>query len=165
MARAGRPTKSDPRFDRVPFLIEKQENEEVKKILSETGIDAGDSYIRSALVWAAFYNNTNLLVWLLDNQADVNHQDRNGYSALHFAAQEKNEVVVKILLEAGAQIDIMDIYGNTPLWTAIFSAKGNNKLVKLCIQAGANLDSLNNYQRTTRQLAETIAGLDLETLR
>ena len=165
MARAGRPSKSDPRLDGVPFLIEKQDNEEVKRILTETGIDAGDSYLRTALLWAAFYDNSNLLNWLIDNQADVNRQDRNGYSALHFAAQEKRVEVAKLLLEAGAQIDVLDIHGNTPLWTAVFSAKGDMRLVQLYVQSGANLDSLNKYQRAPRQLAETIAGVDLETLR
>ncbi|WP_208130734.1 ankyrin repeat domain-containing protein [Hymenobacter sp. KCTC 23674] len=149
----------------MPFLIEKQDNEEVKRILAETGIDAGDGYSTSALLWAAIYTNNTLLAWLIDNRADINHQDRDGYTALHCAAERKNELGAKLLLEAGAQIDIADIHGNTPLWTAVFNAKGDMRLVQLYVQAGANLDNLNKYQRTPRQLAETIAGIDLETLR
>lgn len=164
MARAGRPSKSDSRFDDVPFLIEKQNNEQVKRILAETGINAGDGYLRSALVWAAFYNNTELLVWLIDNKADVNHQDRNGYSALHFAGQEKNEAAAEMLLDAGADPNVTDSHGNNPLWTAVFNAKGDLRIVKLYVQKGANLDSLNRYQKTPKELAKTVAGLDLDTL-
>jgi uncharacterized protein len=89
MARPGRPNKSDPRIDEITFDIEKGDNERVKRLLAEVGVDASDSYLRTALIWATFYNNISLLSWLIDNGANVNHQDRNGYSALHFAGQEK----------------------------------------------------------------------------
>ena len=87
MARPGRPNKSDPRIDEITFDIEKGDNERVKRLLTEVGVDASDSYLRTALIWATIYGNINLLSWLIDNGANVNHQDRNGYSALHFAGQ------------------------------------------------------------------------------
>jgi ankyrin repeat protein len=165
MARAGRPRKSDPGFNNVPYLIERFDNEEVKRILSDIGLNVSDGYSRSALIWATFYRNNGLLTWLINNQADINQQDRDGYSALHFAAQEKNEEAAKLLLAAGAMIDIVDVHGNTPLWTAVFSARGDTRLIKLYVQAGANLNRVNNYQKTPIELAKTIANIDLEVLR
>jgi ankyrin repeat protein len=164
MARAGRPNKTDPRFDDVDWLIRQHDNEGVKKILSETGIEATDSYLRTTLILAALHKNVDLLRWLIENGANVNHQDRNGYSALHFAAQEKTQEAAKLLLDNGASLELADIHGNTPIWTAIFSAKGELELVKLYVQRGANLDVLNKYQNTPRQLAETFYGNTIDSL-
>lgn len=164
MARAGRPTKSDPRLDAMTFDVQRGENEKVKNLLQEVGVDTGDSYVRTALIWATFYDNVSLLDWLISKGANVNHQDKNGYSALHFAGQEKRFECAIMLLDNGASLELADIHGNTPLWTAIFSAKDDNRLVKLYVEKGANLDHVNKYQRTPRQIAESMGGVDLESI-
>jgi ankyrin repeat protein len=156
MARAGRPTKTDPRFDDVDWLIREHDNEGVKKILSETGIEATDSYLRTALMLATLRKNEDLLSWLIEQGANVNHQDRNGDSALHFAGQEKNEEAAKLLLKASANLDVVDIYGNAPLWRAVFNAKSDLRVVKLYVQGGANLDDLANYPEPFRKIIEAL---------
>jgi ankyrin repeat protein len=161
MAKGGRPNISDPRVEVITFDIEKGNIEKVKQLLLEVGVDACDGYLRTALIWATFYDNINILSWLIDNCANVNHQDRNGYSALHFAGQEKRFDCAKLLIEKGANLELADIYGNTPLWTAVFNSRGDNQLVELYVQNGANLDHINKHQRTPRQMAETFGGFDL----
>lgn len=164
MAIGGRPAKTDSRFEPIPFFIKNGDNEQVKRILSEIGIDAKDSYSRTALIWAAVHKNHALLSWLVNNQANVNQQDKSGYSALHFAAQERNEEAAEKLFDAGANPNLLDIHGNNPLWTAVFNAKGDLRMVKLYIQKGADLNNINKHQMSPKQLAETIAGLDLDKL-
>ena len=164
MAEPGRPYKSDPRIEKIIFKIEKCENEIVKTQLSEIGIDKCDGFKRTPLVWAAFYNNTELLKWLISNGANVNHKDKNGYSALHFAGQERNFESAKMLIENVADIELSDNHGNTPIWTSILNSKGDYSLVKLLVSKGANLDMENNHNMTPRQLAELIVGFDLNTL-
>ena len=164
MAKSGRPNKSDPRVDSITYDIEKGDNEKVKQLLSEVGIDACDGYLRTALIWATFYDNIALLSWLIDNGADINHQDRNGYSALHFAGQEKRFDCAKLLVDKGASLDLPNIHGNVSLWTAIFNSCGDTRLVKLYVKHGANLDHVNKHQKTPRQIAETIAGFDLTSI-
>lgn len=88
MARPGRPNKSDIRIDEMKLDIEKGHNEKVKQLLLEAGIDACDDYLRTALIWSPFFNNIHLLNWVINSGANANHQDKNGYSALHFAAQD-----------------------------------------------------------------------------
>jgi len=39
--------------------------------------------------------------------------------------------VAKTLLAAGAQVDAVNSYGNTPLFTAIFSSRGRGELIQL----------------------------------
>src|SRR5215510_8736681 len=99
MAHPGRPRKCDPRVESLFIDIEKQRNDQVKTILNETGIDAPDGEARTSLINAAAYNNFDLLVWLADHGANLNHQDRIGYSALHFAGQNKLIEIARFLLE------------------------------------------------------------------
>ena len=160
MARPGRPNKSDPRVDNLSYDIRDGNNENVKNILSEVGIDALDGYQRTSLIWTAFYNNTELLKWLIDNEANINHQDRNGFSSLHFAAKEQHFDTAAILINNKADLELKDNNGNTPLMDAIFNSKGDYKTVSLLIESGANLDNLNNHEMTPRLLAESMAGFD-----
>jgi ankyrin repeat protein len=164
MSRPGRPNKSDPRLDAISYSIEKGDNEKVKQLLLEVGVDAADGYLRTSLLWATFFNNITLLNWLIDKGANLNHQDRNGDSALHFAGQEKRLACAELLIDKGANLELSNLYGNTPLWTAIFNSRGDTTLVRLFIQQGANLDHLNKNQKTPRQIAEIIAGFDLTAL-
>ena len=157
MARAGRPNKTDPRFDDVDWLIRQHDNESVKKILSETGIEAADGYLRTALILATLHKNEDLLSWLIEQGANVNHQDRNGDSALHFAGQEKNEAAAKLLLKAGADLNVVDIHGNAPLWRAVFNARDDLRIVNLYVQGGANLDGLDKYPEPFRKIIESVS--------
>jgi uncharacterized protein len=156
--------KFDPRVERIFSDIRDRNNINVIHLLSEVGVDSCDSFLRTSLIWATFYDNLDLLKWLIDNGADVNHQDKVGYSALHFAAQEKNLEPAKLLIYNGASLEIADKHGNTPIWTAIFNSKGDYSLVKLYISKGANLDIENKHNMTPRKLANTIAGFDLNSI-
>ena len=164
MARPGRPNKSDPRVDLITFDIEKGDNEKVKQLFLEVGVDACDRYLRTALIWATFYDNIALLNWLIDKGANINHQDNSGYSALHFAGQEKRFDCAKLLIDKGARLDLPDLHGNISLWTAIFNARGDTRLVELYVQNGANLDHVNKHQSTPRQMAATIGGFVLASI-
>ena len=165
MARSGGPNKTDPRIENVSYDIEKGNNDKLIKLLSELDIDSSDIYLRTPLIWAAFYNNTELLDWLIKNGANIDHQDRNGYSALHFAGQQNSFDSAKLLLDNGANINLKDKHGNPPIWTAIFNSKGDYKLVRLYVLMGADLDNENKHNMTSRKLAETIAGFDLNSIR
>ena len=164
MARAGRPNKSDPRVDALRYEIQNGDNEKAKQLLSEVGIDACDSYLRTALIYSTFYDNMDLLAWLIDNGANINHQDRNGYSALHFAGQEKKLRPAKLLVDKGANLELEDIHGNTPIWNTIFNSKGDTQIVDFYIAKGANLNHVNKHGKTPRQMAEIITGFDLPTI-
>jgi ankyrin repeat protein len=157
MARPGRPNKTDQRVENISYDIRDGNNESVKSILSEVGIDALDGYQRTSLIWAAFYNNTELLKWLIDNGANINHQDRNGFSALHFVANENCFNASMILINNNAELELKDSNGNTPLMNAIFNSNDDYKIITLFIDSGANLDNLNNHEMTPRLLAESLA--------
>lgn len=80
-----------------------------------------------ALMMAAFYGKTDVLKLLIAHGVDVNTylSSSSGFhshaSALHQAIYSTSLDSVKVLLEAGASLDVKDLtYGGTPLGWAIY---------------------------------------------
>jgi ankyrin repeat protein len=57
---------------------------------------------------AAEYNKVDMMHELIDHGADLNLQDDFGDTALMIAAREKNKEASDLLVEAGAQVDILN---------------------------------------------------------
>jgi ankyrin repeat protein len=56
-------------------------------------------------------------------------------------------------------VNVYDIHGNGPLWRAVFAYKqGGPELVRLLLAAGADPDAVNNAGKSSRDLAQTMAG-------
>lgn len=153
MARPGRPRNHDPVADDIRQCIRNADDDAARKLIVKHEIDILDGEACTPLVWAAFHNRPQLLQWIIERGANVNHQDRNGYCALHYAAQEKLADIAEILLNAGAATEMRDVYGNTPLWTAAFSARGDLSVVRLLARHGASFDNRNNAGKTAFDLA------------
>ena len=68
-----------------------------------------------------------------------------------YAADKGHIEIVKFLLEKGANVNIIDNYGNTPLLWAI--DKKHLEMVKLLIENGANLNVENNIGGTPLHIA------------
>ena len=75
---------------------------------------------------------------LVDKGINVNAQDINGWSALHFAVQEQSYTAVKALLENGADTDLLESNGNSALHKAVFYSNNNNDIISLLLVYGAN---------------------------
>lgn len=91
------------------------------EVLLDAGADLQlrhPKYRVTALHQAALGGNAALAGKLLDRQADVNAQDMNGSSPLHYACSHDRVEVAEVLLRRGAQIDAEDDKGNTPLHIA-----------------------------------------------
>lgn len=79
---------------------------------------------------------------------DINRRYRFGnfglYTALHGAVLNNHEGLVSLILKKGAEIDVSDHYGNTPL-----NLSGINYfMVKNLVGRGANIDFKNNRNET-----------------
>ena len=80
---------------------------------------------RSPLI-ASIYNK-NMCSFLLELNANINHQDDDGNTALHLAAAQMQNETAKILIEAKADVRIRNKKGMTPLMLA--SVNINQELV------------------------------------
>jgi len=60
-----------------------------------------DEFDRSELHYAAGDGDATLAGRLISRGADVNLADKNGWTALHFAAQAQSAAVAALLLDAG----------------------------------------------------------------
>ena len=75
---------------------------------------------------------------LISYGADINHQDKNGLTALHVAARGRHSDICRILLENGANAAILDSIKNSPLHYAVSEAndvKVIEELARRCPQA------------------------------
>ena len=74
---------------------------------------------------------------LIENGANVNSKDRDGWTPLHFAAWKDSEEAAKLLLNAKAEVDLEDGIGRPPLHFAAWY--GSPKVAKLLLRSGANV--------------------------
>ncbi|MCD6046830.1 MAG: ankX [Gammaproteobacteria bacterium] len=70
----------------------------------------------------------------------VNFKDHNGQTALHFAAKAGRLECVKALIDIGADINVQDSLGNTPLHCAVYHFMNTDEddVVRLLLQGGAD---------------------------
>ena len=97
---------------------------------------------------------------LLEEGAEPDDVDKAGWCALHFAGQECSEPMVKMLITAGANLELREKYGNTPLMRAVSNYKGDAEVISTLLEAGANPDAQNKSGISPRALANTIANYD-----
>jgi len=120
-------------------------------------IDARDSHLsQTSLMWAAANNNAEIVRILGENGADINARSAElefagitqggpsgflpsgGLTALHHAARENAIQSVEVLLSLGANPNILDPQGISPL--RIAAANANLDLAKILIEGGSNIN-------------------------
>ena len=164
MSRRGRPYKVHDELDQLSQIIGDRDHSALQAVINSHGIDAFDRDNRTALIWASFFGQADLVKWLLDNRANVNFQDGIGFTGLHYCGQEQYLEIATILLKNGADPNITDKHGNTALWTSLFNAKGNFEVVRVLVLNGADPILVNVHGRSTNDLAITIYKKNLNEL-
>lgn len=103
---------------------------------------------------------------LLDGGTDVNGRNKSGSYALNNAAVENEVEVIRILLLRGADPNVQNSQGDTPLICATKYAGGKAATVKLLMEAGTDLTIQDNKGKTAldyandKQQQEAIALLE-----
>jgi uncharacterized protein len=106
-----------------------------------------DEYGRIPLHHASADGDLEVLVRLLESGSSIDAQDDNGWTALHFAAQDRHSKLVDELLKRGANPNLVNSHGNSPLWVSLMNSRGDYSIVKSLLSAGADPDHKNAHGR------------------
>lgn len=127
------------------------DNPELAKLLIESGADIKSN---SSLVFECFnvnrINCVSIFQLLVDN-SDINIQDKNGNTPLHYASMHTIDIV-SILIKNGANVNIKNKLGETALHVAC-KKSDNGEIVKFLVENGADIDVLNNSGHTPLYIA------------
>ena len=99
----------------------------IVELLLDHGAPIGgrDHLGRDPLYWAAYFAHREVVATLLARGADPQARDLDGSTALHGAASNITDpLVLRDLIDGGAQVDATDRGGNTPL--SIAEREGEN---------------------------------------
>jgi ankyrin repeat protein len=106
----------------------KTKDTELAQTLLANGADANAKYYgRIPLHDAVYDGNEEIIKLLLNNGANINKQDEHGRTALHMYVgfigkhrpKKKHIDIVRLLLAHGASFETKDIWGNSPIETAM----------------------------------------------
>ena len=103
---------------------------------------------------AAGDGDSTQVVALLDSGVDVNASTRSGSFAINNAAVENETEVIRILLERGANPNVQNGQGDTPLICATKYAGGKTATVKLLIEAGTDVAIRDDEGKTALDYAK-----------
>ena len=107
-----------------------------------------DELRQGPLAWAAYTGNLSLVQSILDRGLDVNIKNRNGQTALYFAAQQTEdqdprlevdkEAIVRLLLQKGALVTSADAYSGASVLVNAFKAR-YSQVAKILLDHGAEM--------------------------
>ena len=112
--------------------------------LSETLKNAikDDEKNRELLITSKRGDKEKLLELLSSKQININFQNENGWTALHFACDEGNLKIVEILIKSKADLNLKTNEKKTPLHISVY--RGYFDISKLLIENGSNINIRDN---------------------
>ncbi len=115
---------------------------------------AGGIAPTTALSFALFNDDPEMIRYLAAHGADVNETDDRDLSRLSWAVIFGKPDLVQTFLALGADVNHRDKIGMTPLLWACLIDYGTSETVRLLLRAGAHRDAQTNDGLTARQLAQ-----------
>jgi ankyrin repeat protein len=94
-------------------------------------------------------------------QYDVNAQDADGKTPLHYATEQGVATVAMCLLDAGADPNIPETrFGNTPLSNAVFHIRElGAQVARRMVELGGDPTVVNHHDVSPLSLARTISNI------
>jgi uncharacterized protein len=134
-----------------------------KLFASKVDLNKADAEGRTLLMEAVLEKRADLVKLLLDHKADATKADREHVTALHFAAMAHLPEVCQQLIDHGAVVDARDHLGNTPLFKALTTFRGdaNGDAIWTLLLAGADRTLKNTHGVAPVDLAKQPSNYDL----
>jgi ankyrin repeat protein len=142
--------------DLFEAISERDEKMVLRMIQSIPDTDFKDRNGNTLLMLAILQDLSFAAVALIERSKDINVKGYFGQTALHEAARQGNVEIVKLLIDRGADINIITVDRNRG--TALHDAalKGNMEIVKMLIEKGSNVNATNKSGGTV--LAKAISS-------
>lgn len=119
------------------------------KYLLEKGstINYKDNYENTPLMCAVYTRNRELIDVIIKNGGNINDRNAYGISALMLICSmtDMNDIA-KLLIDYGADVNLKDVTGKTPLMNAVIS--GNIETLELLIKNGSLVEEKDNIGDT-----------------
>lgn len=77
----------------------------------------------------------------------VSSCDKYGCTSLHYAASGAQKGIAELLIAKGADVNVKDDNGGTPLHATCYSYRGHKDIVELLIEKGANVNAKDKCNR------------------
>ena len=124
--------------------------EDVKHCLAAGAeINATDNYGSTPLTEASCHDHEHILEFLLKQGADPNIADGGDWTAMTYACYyRRNLKIIRMLLEAGADINLKNIYGDTLLSNICRDARNKKKIVAILLSFGADPNIISEDSET-----------------
>ena len=143
------------KFDPLSRAIT-DDNQQIVELLSRKGVDVNKN---DSIGWLPIHTaidckNTKILIFLLQNGADINKIEvHEGWNALCQAIHDREANIVKILLRHGANPNLPNRGGKSPVTFAIYNKDTTGTLLPIKSIANQSIRALTNFK-----------GLNLENL-
>ena len=105
-----------------------------------------------ALLQATWEGDETTVKRLLEEGADPNVQDHDGHAPLHAAAIAGQPGVAGLLVKNGAELELADDYGRTPL-LLVARESGNELVARILLEHGADVNALDRAGASSLELA------------
>lgn len=121
-------------------------------------------YNRDEIFFRLGHEESDDLLEKLRNVENPNFQDDEGTSYLHIACQNHYIEAIKILLELGANPNINNNRGKSPVLKAIGTLnEKNNEILELMLQHGLDLDKMEG-EKTLKEMIEVFKNDDMNKI-
>lgn len=140
--------------DRLTALMDaaKEGSKGIVKMLIAAGANVNDQKFGRSALWHELHSHVDnkklaakLALILIKAGADVNEKSKDN-SILTEAIGYGHKEVVRLLLDAGANVNVQDSIGFTPLMEA--AQQGDKEIVKMLIDAGADVEAKAGFGQT-----------------
>ncbi|UYL08697.1 ankyrin repeat domain-containing protein [Bdellovibrio sp. SKB1291214] len=146
-------------IDDLNKSIELQKNVEVKNVIQTPSFDPGmrDDESMTPLMTAAMHGNTTAVKLLLDKKANLEQRNKFGDTALALAVSNDQEATAKMLIAAGAQVDVAVLSDNKDT-LLITAAKSSEKTTRMILQKNKKVINQTNALGNTALIESVRAG-------
>ncbi len=159
-------------IETLKLVLLKSNFNELSNALKSYNISEQDEYGNNILHYyiktanSLDLNYKGVIDLLVSKGIDIDERQNRGKfrrAPLHLAILDKLRDIATYLIELGADVNLQDFHGNTPLCDATLKYNGEDDFfIKLLMKNGADSDLENNYGVSARILANTIASSDVK---